>query len=226
LYKLVLAKRDEYDSIPAEICNEASNGKKEIVDAIVDAIERDGRRFLIPKFKEEKISDPQSMIWVQAIRDEAYEKVSAMFRYARKAEKNGATIGVGVERAQQQGVQSATSDEICAAADEDVLFGKSYKCQTWAGNVKFKELVLAKKDEHDKLPKQEKKRKRELVNSIVDAIEKAGGRFLRPKNEEEKISDLQSMDWVRATPTVTYGKVSERFRSLTKAKKKKSKRKK
>ena len=103
----------------------------------------------------------------------------------------GADLSVAISVAAEQPVTKKTkkninkkfkpSHEIIKPADADILFGRGRKINNHPGNVKFRNLVVSKKEEYDNAPEGFKIT---IADGIIEEINNSGGRFLDRVDKE------------------------------------------
>lgn len=101
-----------------------------------------------------------------------------------------------------------TRGEIVSFGDDDVLCGRGAPNIHHPGNRYFRSLVKARQEEYGQLRRPEKTA---VVASILNAIERRGGRFLR---------QLSSGEWEEVHNAIAYEKVCQALREYQKSRNK------
>ena len=135
---------------------------------------------------------------------------SQWFKRRQLLEKNA-------DSAANAGNTTTTPSELVGAIEcpamNDVLYERSKPCMSHPGNVKFKGLIEAKKEEHGLLTQTGK---RDFAWSIVEAVEKRNGRFLTWDRHNGFWIQIEDRSEIRLKVATSLRDFNKHARALTK----------
>lgn len=162
--------------------------RRNIVETMVEEIRDNGGRFL-------KL-DTDGSSWIEVLMPEVREKIGQMFRNLRRPRAS-----------QQQKTAFATVNHLplideADISPNDILFGR--KVVGHDGNQRLRQMVEAMAVEYDAASRG---RKKQLIDSLVETIKSANGRFLRHVEGAGKWQEVLD-------EAIIFSKVSAHFRNF------------
>ncbi|CAJ1970021.1 unnamed protein product [Cylindrotheca closterium] len=187
---LVRNHANQYDSGTKE-------QKRDLVEQVMQQIRISGGRFL-----NLGVGEPEH--WVELSAEDACSKVAQAFRNNRRPRVTNGPVasngeGAGIS-SQFFGSKQAANRSPDQPSENDVLFGRKRNNE---GNKRVRQLVGELSTEYDKASKA---RKTQLADSVVQEIQKQGGRFL-------KQTDGDSSKWEEVPDEFARNKISKHFRN-------------
>lgn len=174
LRALVRSTSTEYDT-------GTKQEKRHLIDHVVNEIQITGGRFL-------KQSESDSGRWEEISLEDACSKIAQAFRNNRRARAN--LMPAAASAQDKETVNRPTSN--------DVLFGRK---RSNDGNKRVRQLVGDLSNEYDTASKA---RKTQIADSVVQEIQRHGGRFLKQKEDHQ---------WEEVPNDFARSKISKHFRN-------------
>eukprot|EP00980_Cylindrotheca_fusiformis_P018208 scaffold5901_cov116-Cylindrotheca_fusiformis.AAC.1 len=141
--------------------------KLEMVEQVINNIQSSGGRFLV---QEDVIRDDTTFTTWRFLRlDEVRGRIHQAFRNHRRPR-----VALHEQLATIAATKGTPSSSVFVEpGPNDVLFGRK---RSNTGNKRVRQLVGAMSDDYDSAPT--KVRKRQIANSVVEEVQRIGGRFL------------------------------------------------
>ncbi|KAL3941351.1 MAG: hypothetical protein SGBAC_004269 [Bacillariaceae sp.] len=173
--------------------------KRDLVEQVMRDVQKPGGRFL-------NLGVGESEHWVELTNEDACSKVAQAFRNNRRPRvTSGSAVEATGDVITSSSLQSMGSRGANGSPEEptenDVLFGRKRNNE---GNKRVRELVGELATEYDKASKA---RKTQIADSVVQEIQKKGGRFLKQAEGHD------SSKWEEVPDEFARNKISKHFRN-------------